>query len=198
MKGNIGIDRYLGHATILDAHTKNPFELLRTGEYLWPAPILAAGDQALVGNKLYAIQCPVVRAMTLDRLAAWVKVASGIAGSVARLGIYNNGTNLYPGTLALDAGTIATDSIGIKAITINKSLTKGLYWLALLADTDFSIRYVGFTFSLLGAHPTDLTSGLASWDVAQTYGALPDPFTAGGTCYNRIPLLICPRILSLD
>ncbi|GAI01197.1 unnamed protein product, partial [marine sediment metagenome] len=55
---------------------------------------------------LRALPLVVPRDITVDRIAVDIEVA-GEAGSKARLGIYRNGANLYPGTLVVDAGEIA-------------------------------------------------------------------------------------------
>jgi hypothetical protein len=50
--------------------------------------------------------------------------AVGTAGSVLRLGIYNNAGNNTPGTLLVDAGTVSLDApTGAKSIVINLTLT---------------------------------------------------------------------------
>ena len=188
------------HTADLDAHTRDHYMALRTGEYLPPTPIAPRGstDTAIVANELYAVPFPVVRAMTLDRLILWVKVASGTSGSVVRLGIYNDGVNLYPGTLLLDAGTVDGNSATIQSVTINQALTKGLYWLALLADVGCSVRGTCPPLPWLGVHPSDLTSPLSDWNVAQAYGALPSPFPTGGTNLDRKDIIIAYRIASLN
>jgi hypothetical protein len=74
---------------------------------------------------------------TYDRIS-FELTASFAATGVARLGIYNNsgGTIDLPGTVALDAGTIADTVAAARLdITINKQLTPGLYWLAFVQQT---------------------------------------------------------------
>ena len=105
------------HAADLDAHTKNVLEIVRTGEY-YLSPSHGYGTLTMVANRLYARPLVVVRDITIDRLAIEV-TSAGAAGTKARLGIYNVGTNLYPGTLILDAGEVAVDATGIKAATIS-------------------------------------------------------------------------------
>jgi hypothetical protein len=71
---------------------------------------------------------------TFDRIACYITVNGG-AGSVTRLGIYND-NNGVPGTVLLDAGTVATDAgaPAIKAITISQALAPGAYWAVAVAQ----------------------------------------------------------------
>jgi hypothetical protein len=66
---------------------------------------------------------------TADRIGIEVTVAGTAATSVHRIGIWTNADGV-PGTLVLDAGTVATDSTGLKEITISQALAANtLYWL---------------------------------------------------------------------
>jgi hypothetical protein len=71
------------------------------------------------------------RATALDRISINV-TAAGAASTVARLGLYYSdpANNYEPGALALDAGTVATDSTGVKEATIAVTLPAGLYYTA--------------------------------------------------------------------
>ena len=195
----ISSNAFYDHAADLDAHTRNLFQLIRTGNYFAPAPLGAAGGGfGLDANRLFAIPFIVARNLTIDRLA--IHVGTGVAGS-ARLGIYNDGTNLYPGTLLKDVGVVDVTTAGIKAATItgNLALTKGLYHLVALADVTPTVRDCSLSWSPYGHSATEFapTAELGRWEVAQTYGALPDPFPAGGAQGITIPIIL-PRLLSLD
>ena len=187
------------HAAILNAHTQDIYQLVRTGEYLimpWGYPDI----QPITADTLYASPLWIPRAITADRLAIQVSTA-GASGKAARLGIYNDGTNLYPGTLLLDAGTVAVDSTGVKAITISQALTKGLYWVVVVSNGAPEIRGQRAIFSPIGFITTpslEFSDPCALWQVAFTYAALPDPFTASGTKSTFRALHVPPRVLSLD
>jgi hypothetical protein len=185
------------HKEALDAHTKNIFELHRTGEYLgWGH---ATANIAITANRLYAYPLFIARNLTIDRIAMEVATA-GAGGTKVRLGIYNgDGTNLYPGSLLLDAGEVAVDSTGIKTITISQALTKGLYWVAMVSDGTPTVKAnSNVTRSYwMGIRGTSYSYHQQGWYVAHTYGALPDPFTAGGTIEVQT-LMVLPRLLSLD
>ena len=189
-----------GHTIDLSAHTRNMFEVLKTGHYLntWG---FAANPSAtiVVADKIYAT-CPllVARPMTIDRLACKVQVA-GAAGKKARIGIYRDGTNCYPGALLLDAGEIAVDSTGVKAVTINQALTRGLYWMAFISDGTPQMIHEYNSASPLGVRESDLSYRYHMiYKDAVGYGALPDPFPAGGIDAADASPAIYARLASLD
>jgi len=184
------------HKALLDAHTKNIFEIARTGEYMgWGH---ATANTIITANRLYAYPLFIARDLTIDRIAIDIQTA-GAGGTKARLGIYNNGTNLYPGTLLDDYGEVAVDTTGIKAITISQALTKGLYGIVVVSDgTPILKASSAVTHSYwLGIRGTSFGYHQQGWYVAHTYGALPDPFTAGGTLEVQT-LMVLPRLVSLD
>lgn len=186
------------HAAALDGHTKSILELARTGQYYLP---INGGwaNQTLTANMLYATFLYVARAITIDRIAVWVSTADAVNPNI-RLGIYNDGANLYPGTLLLDAGVVSAATTGLKAIEISQALTKGLYWVVAVSDGTPTLRATDantMQWTPLGLDSTDITANLIGWTVAFTYAALPNPFTAGGTA-QRIRLREPVRILSLD
>ena len=187
------------HVADLDAHTRNVWETVRVGEY-YLNPTAGGTNYPAVADDLYARQLIVVRDMTVDRIAIHVHTA-GAAGKKARLGIYNNGTNLYPGTLLLDAGTVDVDSIGVKAITINQSLPKGIYWAALITDGTPKIYSDYFLYESilpLGQNPTNFGQQQVTWTIASAYGALPGPFPGGASLTYSSPWKIPVRVASLD
>jgi hypothetical protein len=68
-------------------------------------------------------------ANTLDRVGIEVVTTAGGAGSVHRLGLWDN-TGGLPGTLLTDFGTVATTSTGLFEITISQAVAANtLYWL---------------------------------------------------------------------
>lgn len=110
------------------------------------------------------------------------------AGSgTARLAIYSNATNTdYPGTLLLDAGTVAITSAGVKTITINQALTAGVYWIGLVATQ--TIYCIG-SYSFETGEDTRVPSGTGGviGNVAFTktsVTSLPSTFTHNGLTTN--------------
>ncbi len=181
----------------LEAHTKNLFEILRIGDnYIFPTEG-GATTQIVNANQMLAFPFLVARDITVDRIAVHVSTAD--AGKNARLGIYNNGTNLYPGTLVLDAGVVSVNATGVQAITIDQALTKGLYWLVLVSDGTPTFRARSSLTTILGGDATNFATIVLGWKVTFTYAALPNPFTAGGAlASNFFGLMIGLRPSSLD
>jgi hypothetical protein len=144
---------------------------------------------AVTANRLYAFPFICPKQITLDRIA--INVTTLLAGN-ARLGIYNDSGNCYPGSLILDAGAVSTGTIGIKSLTISQSLTAGLKWLVLVASAAVTLR----SFAITGLKP------ILGWDntlpaavpgvgyyVSFTYAALPATYpTASPTVVNAVPV----------
>ena len=185
------------HAADLDAHTRNALEKLKTGRYHTFLGGYSDTDN-LTADRLTSVPIVVPRNMTIDRIAVDVTAQ---AGQKIRLGIYNDGTNLYPGTLLLDAGEITLSGTGVNAITIDQALTKGVYWLAIISDGTPTVR----SWNPFRGEPTVLGRDTASFNYrvanaykADSYGALPDPFPASGSQNGLEPVTMAVRIASLD
>ena len=186
------------HAADLDAHTRNLLKTYRTGQYITAPYGREGATQSATAGRLYTCPIFIARPMTFDAIAAWVTVASGANTSV-RFGIYNDGTNHYPDSLVLDAGTVLTDATGLRGIAISQALaTKGWYWAAALFESTPTVAWTRF-ISPLGT--ADITDGFSynpsSWYVAQAYGALPASFPAAGTLWAA-SFILALRLLSLD
>jgi len=185
------------HMVDLDAHMADIFQTPRTGAYLYGYPIDAHNTAALTANELLAGAFFIARPLTIDRIAINVSSA-GATGKKARLGIYANGTNNYPGSLVLDAGTVDVDSTGVKAITIDQSLSKGIYWFVVNSDGTPSVRKGAYAASPIGIYEGDFSNyWYSAWYKSQAYGALPAPFPSGGD-RTRFGAWVLPRIASLD
>lgn len=169
------------HMTRLDAHTLNIQNQYRIGQYIGFGGT-TGGGVAIAANTLYAILFPVVRPMTFDRIATYIATLAD--GKAIRLGIYADDGNLYPGALALDAGTASAATTGTKTIAIDKQLAKGLYWLVFISDGTPSL-YRGSAldrtmWTPMGLSSTNLRYATAGWTKTQAFGALPDQFPDGG------------------
>ena len=119
-----------------------------------------------------------------------IKVTTLCAGKHFRLGIYKDRgePRLYPYKLIIDAGVVATDTTGVKSITIRRGLPRGLYWVALLGDDTATVRIATFStgdasWAVLGHNEAGDTPYVGV-GVNYTYGALPDPFPTGGAEYS--------------
>lgn len=187
------------HAADLQAHTKNLFELIRIGQYFWALPYSASTTKIMTADTIYAYPFLVARAMTIDRLA--VEVTTGASGKIIRLGIYANGTNLYPGALVKDAGTVSATTAAVVAATISQALTKGLYWLVLVSDGTPTLRSMRPVWNPLGqdAGAGGIAYSNKGWEKASVgSGALAASFVSGATLRYDEAHDIYPRVLTLD
>ena len=175
------------------------YQTLRTGEYQfgWPWSYFD-GAPVLVANTLYAVPMMVARSITIDRLG--INVTTLAAGASARIGIYKPGTNVTPGARLLDAGTVSVATTGFKEITgLSQAITTlGVHFLVVVSDGAPTLAGGALAFSPLGNSATSGYDLSNRWQVAFTYAALPDPFTAGGAVNaNQAPFIVY-RLLSLD
>lgn len=145
-------------------------------------------------NSLRAFPFYVPKTMKFDRIAMKVTTAAS-AGGVARMGIYADNGNCYPGAKILDSGEVATDSTGVKEVNIDVTLRGGkLYWLVVITGTATGTTVAAIPLaSALGILGTDSTlSGttLLGYAATQTYGALPATYPAGATDWALpVPLI---------
>ncbi len=127
---------------------------------------------------------------TADIIA--INVTTTGAGNNARLGIYLDNGNIYPGTLLLDAGSVDISVAGVKTINISQVLPKNtIIFCVMVMDGTATIRTFGSTttFHPLGKGSTLGTGYNMAHTHAQSYGELPNPFpTASPTKdTNNIP-----------
>ncbi|MBN1283394.1 MAG: hypothetical protein JXA24_06460 [Proteobacteria bacterium] len=155
--------------------------------YTSPNTGAAVGQATLAANTLYAMPFIVSRAVTLDAMAVRVTTA---AGTLARLGIYDDDGNDYPGGLVLDAGTVATNANGVKTIAINQDLDPGLYWLTIVADGAVRIRgfNVGGMIPILGMDSGLGTAWGFGYSIAFPFGVLPANYPAAAAIRTAAPL----------
>lgn len=166
------------HEASIDAHSYQLMDRPRTGKNQILLPAYYFGSVTVTVNRLVGTFILVPRDMTLSHLVIEVTSAAD-AGKVARLGIYNVGDNLYPGSLLLDAGTVAVDSTGLKALQIDggQALAKGIYFIAAISDGAPAIRYYYTAWSPLGVNNSNLAGTVAIvYKNDENPAALPDPF----------------------
>lgn len=164
-----------------ETHMGDWLHRLRTGDNYLSSPLRSYGSAAGAATEvgfLIALPWPVPRPFTADRIAVHVETA-GLAGAAIRLGIYEDDGNCYPGALLLDAGAVDCTTTGLKTITIDQSLKRGLYWLAFVGnDATIKIYKTNYYNSIIG-YINSLRYTAAAWRKAQAYGALPNPYPAG-------------------
>ena len=134
---------------------------------------------AIVANELEAMPFYIPPGSTADRIA--IRVTTLAAGTSCRLGLYENGTNFFPGKLILDAGAVSTATTGVKAITINLPLSEGLKWLVVVSNGTPTLLGTGITDSW-GILSADLLNTYLNnyWTATFTYAALPDLYPSTG------------------
>jgi hypothetical protein len=144
-------------------------------------------------NLQWGVPFIVTRNCVIDRFGLEI-TAGGTAGSLSRLGIYLDNGNLSPGTLLLDAGTIANDSATLQLITVNQALPAGMYWLSFVmnsaASPTFRTISAGTYAPVLGV-PT--TAGAAHRGIiapAFTFAALPSTFTT----FSGTDIYVSPQL----
>lgn len=149
----------------------------------------AATTGAPTENVLRAIPFVVPKTITLDRIA--ISVTNNKAGN-ARLGIYEDDGNVYPGALILDAGVINTGGAnGIKTLTIDQTLTGNkLYWLVIVGSNNPTIRcFTMANMMVIQGFTSDLNAAPGvGYSVAYVYGALPATFPASATYITASPI----------
>ena len=193
--------KYNAHILDLEAHTHDVSQKLRTGEYSVGGGQISNHTFVLTADRFTAFPFMIARPITVDRIGIYVSGAAA-GGTKARLGLYADGTNLHPGALVTDYGTVAVDAAILVAITISPAalLAKGLHWLAVVSDAAPTIKTRDFGFPPLGV-PTDFGYQNAWWykdDPASPayFTALPDPFPTAALT-NRKPGGIGLRIAAL-
>jgi len=166
---------------------------VRTG--LWyrlPTVTSNRGFVAPGANSLCAGLFWTPRRVRIDRIGCYVETA-GAAGERARLGIYRENGDLYPGELAVDGGEVAVDAVGHKELVVDVVLEPGHYFIALVTNSGAARFYRTWRagMQVIGS-PDTSNLGRVSWYVSYTYGALPDPFPAGavqagdGRCFGMV------------
>jgi hypothetical protein len=148
----------------------------------------ALSGSALTAARMYAVPFICPKAITLDRIGVYV---STLSTTTARLGIYADNGNCYPGALLLDAGTIDVTATGAKTITISQALSANtLYWLVIICAATPAIYCipVAGVINVLGTSNALGTAQNAGLYVAQTYGSLPSTFPASPTMIVAAPI----------
>lgn len=150
----------------------------------YPAGAIAATaitTVAAVANVLRVLPFIPPSAMTADRISCYVSTL--LAGKV-RLGIYANGTNLYPAALLAESGELDTGATGIKDATISAALAAGvLYWIGYCANAAATYRALA-TASLapiMGLLNNATPTWGVGWTVGYTYAALPANYPGSAT-----------------
>ena len=160
---------------------------------------LATSTGSLVASTMYAMPFVVEETSTYD--TAQIKVSTKVTGSTARIGIYQDTGNTYPGSIVADLGTISTAAIAVVPTTASPlpvTLKPGLYWLV-VSDTGaptIQTFAVGGLIPILGIDSAMGTAWGVGWSITTASSgytcctnALPSPFPASGaTVMTASPL----------
>lgn len=156
-------------------------------------------------NTLYAVPILIENTTKFDVITFRIGTVS--TAGVARMGIYRDDGNMYPGTLLFDTGSLDTTVTGGAAprsvsVTIsntapsNQVFSPGVYWLTWECGVDAPqikvISAIANTFSFGFDRNVSNGNPYFCYTVAHTFGALPDPFTAGGAQMTTTPTATNP------
>ena len=163
----------------------------------YSAPANNVGSLAQTLGTCSYIPIWIPNTVTLDRLAVYC--TGSVAGAQARLGIYNNDSSTdTPGTLLLDAGQVAAvTNATFYSITINQSVSAGLYWLAAAfqGTTTPNLRTITSTMSspivwgLTSASPTPI-GAYSGYQNSGVSGSLPSPASPNTLNQNATLILV--------
>lgn len=146
-------------------------------------------------NSLRAFPFIVSKTQKFDRIAIRV-TTTGSAGAVARIGIYADSGNIYPGSLIVDSGELSMVGTApfVREVIISVTLKPGLYWVCVITGgatgTAVQATPVAQAFSVDGFDSTLSGTPNMGWAAVQTYGALPQNYPAGASAWTlNIPLI---------
>ena len=147
------------HRNVTDAHNRNLFEQYRTGKYLVsPLCSKALGSTlVLTANRLYAMAFPISRDMTPATIWIHIQLNDAINPNL-RLGLYNAGANMVPGTRLSNGGVVDVSAVGIKTVAYVTPLTGSMVWVCFVADgTPTIYTQQGYAQFVLGSSVSSST-----------------------------------------
>ena len=147
-------------------------------------------------NSLRAFPFIVTKTQKFDRIAVRVTTAGG-AGAVARLGVYADNGNVYPGAKIVDGGELSMVGTApfVMEATISVTLKPGLYWLCVITGgaTGTAVAAIAPANALALEGFDNTLTGVPNlgYAVVQTYGALPNTYpTSGASGWTlNVPLI---------
>lgn len=133
--------------------------------------------------------------MTIDYIACEIVTTPGGAGSVTRLGIYDNVDGI-PTNLVLDAGTVATTGTGMASIAISQALTAGIYWMTAVSQgaSTPAPTYRVITINTGQKRSSTATANMTRWSFQENgvTGALPST-TSATIGIGQAPIVVIKR-----
>lgn len=175
--------------------TQSRMGIRRAGDSMfYPAGSLSAHTTALTVTSpldtLFAMPFYVSEPVEIDALA--LHVSTSASGNI-RLGVYEDGSNLYPSRLLFDAGTVSTFGTGLKTLAFEpRTLRRGVNWIACVSDNSGSaihrVREDGVGWPILGH--ASASAFYIGWSVSFTYALLPGTYPIGASKSQFVPLLL--------
>ena len=121
----------------------------------FPVSVGGQTTQTFTNGSVLFVPMMLAVGRTADRIGMEVTGAGTAATSVHRLGIWADSGGV-PGTLLVDAGTVATDSTGLKEVTISQVLAANtLYWLGVVQQGAPAATATIRVCPTFGSHMTD-------------------------------------------
>lgn len=146
----------------------------------------------VTANRLYLKPVVYVQSGLVSALKTYVSTA--VAGSKARMGLYEPAANGDPGRLILESGDINTAGTGMlsAAAIANKPVRPGWYYLAFVASgaiacNPFETLNYNHAATLAGTTATGNSYKMLYDDLAAGWTVLPDPPTIDGSIDLRLP-----------
>lgn len=160
--------------------TKPPKVPWKTG-YYYSSQVSSMTTHNPDNNNMYASAVVIPNSVIVSSMNIEVTVAA--SSGVVRMGIYADNGGV-PGTLILDAGTVANTTTGAKAKVVSQPLSPGVYWVALVTQGTPGTKatYRGI-FTTIDGFPQPLTATYVRScfsDYTGVAGALPATFTVSG------------------
>ncbi len=168
----------------------------RSGVYYAPPVVVAptTGGPAKSANVPYAMPMVIYATVTIDRIAI---VGDGAGSATMKMAIYNS-ANGVPTTLVAASNVTQVDSATGQEFTFasNPTLQPGCYFIAVIANASFTVRYINSTTDrllgeLVGGNATaaGLGTSFNGFTGTDTYaGAWASPFVSPTGVIN-IPLM---------
>lgn len=186
------------------AQSQAEFDFLhhtKSGNFYSAGLIKRTQQVSVLRNLLYAVPYITPRQINADRIALHAQ-SSAVVGTF-RLGIYNDNGSMYPSSLITDAGTVTNSSSGVKALVINVTLPRGIYWLVAVGDTTPASQ--GWTangdassnsqeYSSLGFAPTNFINPGVYINRSFTFAPLPSTYPTGASPISGLALMMALRI----
>lgn len=153
----------------------------------WFPQLVGTGTALLITiNVGYAYPIIIGNPHTFTDIGVNATVA-GTGGNL-RFGLYADNGSGYPGALIDDFGVISAASTGQISISGSNALASGLYW-CVTAGQGGSVQPTlntpsassTTTAQIFGSSAAGIATTAVGWSITGLSGAMPNPFTTGGT-----------------